>query len=56
MLTACLVLACYFIPTLAARPGRRGSVCVINLFFGLTVIGWVVALYLAVRDRERVAP
>lgn len=48
------ILSClaYFTPTMSARRGRRGSVFVINLFFGWTMIGWVVALWMAVRSRE----
>lgn len=42
----------YFIPTGMAKRGRRGGVFVINLFFGWSVIGWVVALYMAVRSNE----
>lgn len=47
-----LLLAFYFLPTLVARRGRRGSVMVLNAFLGWTVIGWVVALYMAVRSNE----
>jgi hypothetical protein len=41
----------YFLPTLAAR-GKQcfGSVLVLNLFLGWTLIGWVVALAWAVKD------
>lgn len=47
-----LILAFYLIPTWVAKPGRRGSVLIINLFFGWTFIGWVIALYMAVRSNE----
>lgn len=47
-----VILILYFIPTAAARPGRRGSVFVVNLFAGWTLIGWVLALYLAIRSKE----
>jgi len=41
----------YFLPTLAAR-GKQcfGSVLVLNLFLGWTLVGWVVALAWAVKD------
>jgi Superinfection immunity protein len=46
----------YFIPTIVAV-GRKvrnvGSVVVVNLFFGWTVIGWVVALAMAMRTVDR---
>lgn len=47
-----VVLIAYFAPTWAAAKGRRTSVFVINLFLGLTVIGWVVAMYMAIRSQE----
>jgi hypothetical protein len=47
-----LFLFFYFLPTFVAKPGRRGSVFVINLFFGWTLLGWVIALYMAVRSVE----
>jgi len=47
------IVAIYFLPTIVAR--RRevpilGSVAVINLFLGWTLIGWVVSLAMAVRS------
>lgn len=47
-----VILLVYFMPTALAVKGRRGSVFVVNLFFGWTLLGWVVALFLAVRTRE----
>lgn len=46
------VVICYFAPTFAAKRGRRGGVLVINLFLGWTVIGWIVALFIAIRSNE----
>lgn len=41
----------YFIPTLAAiRKQCLGSVFVLNLFLGWTLVGWVVALAWALKD------
>lgn len=49
---AVMILALYFAPTLMARKGRRASVFVINAFLGFTLIGWVVALFMAIRSQE----
>jgi hypothetical protein len=46
------VLCLYFLPTiiaLARKVRNQGSVVVINLFLGWTLIGWVVALAMAFR-------
>ena len=45
--------AMYFIPTVVGmlrRVPNRGSLVVVNLFLGWTLIGWVVALAMALRD------
>lgn len=47
-----IILLLYFIPTGIAHPSRRASVFVVNLFFGWTVLGWVIALFMAVRSKE----
>lgn len=47
-----LVLMFYFLPTFLAAPTNRASVFVINLFTGWTFIGWVLALFLAVKSNE----
>ncbi len=47
-----VALAVYFAPTLLAlhrKVTNTGSVLVINLFLGWTLIGWVVALAMAAR-------
>lgn len=49
-----LVTAFYFLPTIVAavrHVPNVGSVAVINLFFGWTLIGWVVSLSMAARSR-----
>lgn len=51
-ITALLLLLAYFAPTWTAKRGRRGSIFVVNLFFGWTLIGWVLALFMAVRSQE----
>lgn len=52
MVTFILCTLFYFWPTFAVRKGRRGSVFVLNLFLGWTLIGWVVTMYIAVRSNE----
>jgi hypothetical protein len=57
-MTAVLILALYFAPTIVAmcrRVTNTGSVVVVNLFLGWTLIGWVVALAMACRT-ERMEP
>jgi hypothetical protein len=49
-----LIVGLYFVPTfvaLARQVPHQGSVVVINLFLGWTLIGWVVALAMACRSR-----
>ena len=49
-----LSIAAYWVPTFVAgirRVPNTGSVIVVNLFLGWTVIGWVVALAMACRSR-----
>ena len=48
-----LVVATYFLPTVIAmirQVPNTGSVVVINLFLGWTLIGWVVSLAMAARS------
>ncbi len=46
-----IVVLLYFLPALIARKkANSGSVFVINLFFGWTVIGWVIALAMAANN------
>jgi hypothetical protein len=47
-----VMLIAYFAPTWIAARGRRRSIFVLNLFFGWTVVGWVVALFMAIRSQE----
>lgn len=50
-----LLLIAYFVPSLLVW-GRKvpnpGSVVVINVFLGWTLIGWVVALAMAARSEQ----
>lgn len=48
------IAAVYFIPTIVAgirKVPNLGSVIVINLFLGWTLVGWVVALAMAARSQ-----
>ncbi|MFG2488569.1 MULTISPECIES: superinfection immunity protein [Streptomyces] len=49
-----LIVLAYFVPTVVAF-GRgvpnKGSVLVVNLFLGWSVVGWVIALAMAARSR-----
>jgi hypothetical protein len=44
------------IVALAREVPNRASVIVVNLLFGLSVIGWGVALAMAVRSKPKVSP
>jgi hypothetical protein len=49
----------YWIPTAVAffrGVPNKASVLVINLFLGWTIIGWVVALAMAVRSHQQYPP
>jgi len=48
-----LMVAAYFVPTIVAvirKVPNVGSVIVVNLFLGWSLIGWVVALAMAARS------
>ena len=52
-----LLLGLYFLPTVVAllrKAPDRGTVIVINLFLGWTLVGWVSAL--AIASRSRIEP
>jgi hypothetical protein len=47
----------YFVPTIVAvvrKVTNQGSITVINIFFGWTLIGWVMALSMACRTSNLV--
>jgi Superinfection immunity protein len=51
-LISLLVIFIYFVPTAAAINGHHpnfSSIFIMNLFFGWTIAGWVVALFWAMR-------
>ena len=50
-----LGLVVYFVPTLVAFARgvpNKGSVLVVNLFLGWTLVGWVVSLAMAARTAQ----
>jgi Superinfection immunity protein len=53
LLVLLALLAAYFLPAFIAsrrKVPHTGSVVVINVFLGWTMVGWVVALAMACRD------
>lgn len=41
------LMAIYFLPTIVGfgrKKNNAGAICVLNLFLGWTLVGWVVAL------------
>ena len=53
------VVAAYFLPAVIAERRKvphAGSVTVINVFVGWTLLGWVVALAMACRDPRPALP
>ncbi len=49
-----ILIALYFLPTIVAASRKvvnLGSIVVINLFLGWTLVGWVVSLAMAVRTK-----
>lgn len=54
-----LALAIYFLPAIVAlyrKVANKWSVVVINALLGWTLIGWAVALAMAVRDQTARQP
>jgi hypothetical protein len=48
------IVLLYWVPTIIAFAARnnRGPVTVVNGLLGWTVIGWIIALAMAVRDQR----
>jgi TRAP-type C4-dicarboxylate transport system permease large subunit len=50
-----IVLVLYFLPSIVAvarKVTHQGSVVVLNLFLGWTLVGWVIALAMACRTNR----
>jgi hypothetical protein len=57
--TTVMVLFFYFLPAIQAASRRHhnlGSIIVINVFLGWTLIGWVVALAMACSSVKKPSP
>jgi Superinfection immunity protein len=51
------VLALYFLPSIIARNHERaGAICVLNLFTGWSVVGWVAAFIWACTSPTLASP
>lgn len=51
-----VIVLAYFLPTVIAfvrGVPNKGSVLVLNLFLGWTLVGWVVALAMAARSNQQ---
>jgi uncharacterized membrane protein len=51
------VLAFYFLPTIMAikrNSPHTAAVVILNIFFGVTLFGWIIALVLASKQPQRV--
>ncbi|MFF1649814.1 superinfection immunity protein [Streptomyces sp. NPDC058240] len=58
LVVAVLLILAYFVPTFVAfgrGMANRGTVLVINLLLGWTVIGWIVALAMAAGSNQSAA-
>ncbi len=56
LLMLALMFGFYFLPTIIAYyleklPARMGLILTVNLFFGWTVIGWILAWVLVITGR-----
>ena len=52
-----LVLYIYFLPTFTAikrNSPHKTAVVIVNIFFGVTLIGWLIALLLATKQPQQV--
>ena len=58
ILLGCVAFVIHFLPTFVAGSRHVQNfwwIFLINLFFGWTLIGWVIALVWAFQDRPRIA-
>lgn len=54
LLLGILILAIYFLPSIIGYNHRNAnSICLLNLFLGWTLIGWVVAIVWAVSNDKK---
>jgi hypothetical protein len=51
-----VALLIYFLPSLVARNKRNAdAICILNLFLGWTLLGWIAALVWALTNEEKTA-
>lgn len=54
ILFGAIALAIYFLPSIIGYNHRNAnSICLLNLFLGWTVIGWIVAMIWAVSEDKK---
>jgi hypothetical protein len=59
LIGAPIVIGMYFLPTIIALRGKHhntNAVALVNVFFGWTVLGWIVALVWAVTKPAPATP
>lgn len=52
-----VVLCLYFLPTIIAlkrNSPKTAAVVILNLFLGVTAVGWIVALFLAFKKPDQI--
>lgn len=52
-----LVLFIYFLPTITAirkNSPYKGAAIIVNILFGVTLLGWIIALILAAKQPQQV--
>lgn len=57
IVTVLVLLGLYFAPAIVGytrKVKNAHSVMVLNLFFGITIIGWAICLAMALRDAKKV--
>jgi len=43
-----VIVFMYFLPSILAPESRKFEVLIVNFFFGWTIIGWIIALMMAI--------
>ena len=55
ILVIILIIAIYFLPTIIASEHNSGQVFIVNLFFGWTLLGWVIAFVMSLSTDPSIA-
>ena len=56
LFAAAIIVVAYVVPTIISisrKHPNNGSICVVNLLLGWTIIGWIIALAWAVSNIKR---